>query len=61
VLSPRISPVIGLFQVRSLTPQARRMYGLTILSPRATAVVGMLRGARTAAAGGVRGMAGGIR
>jgi hypothetical protein len=42
-------------------PQARRMYGLTILSPRATAVVGMLRGARTAAAGGIRGLAGGVR
>jgi hypothetical protein len=37
------------------------MYGLTILSPRATAVVGMLRGARTAAAGGIRGLAGGVR
>lgn len=42
-ISPRISPVVALMGMRSATPQARRLYALTILSPRAAVVVGMLK------------------
>ena len=50
VLSPRISPIAGMFSM-PLTPASRRMYALTILSPRATALVGILKGMRSFAAG----------
>ena len=50
VLSPRISPIAAMMRM-PLTPSSRRMYALTILSPRATALVGILKGWRTFTAG----------
>ena len=51
VLSPRISPVVALFTTPPKTPKAMWTYGLTILSPRAAAAVGMIRGAMGLTAG----------
>ena len=50
VLSPRLSPVFGMVRMPPKTPQAFMKYGLTILSPRAAVLIGMLQGARTTAA-----------
>jgi hypothetical protein len=51
VLSPRISPVVALISTPPKTPTAMWTYGLTILSPRATVAVGMIRGAMGMTAG----------
>jgi hypothetical protein len=50
VLSPRVSPLVALVRTPPKTPQGLAMYGLTILSPRAAVLIGMLRGARGLAA-----------
>jgi hypothetical protein len=50
VVSPRISPFAAMMRM-PLTPATRRMAFLTIISPRATALVGMLKGMQTFAAG----------
>ena len=50
VLSPRLSPVFGMVRMPPKTPQAFMKYGLTILSPRAAVLIGILQGARTTAA-----------
>jgi len=50
VLSPRISPFAAMMRM-PLTPATRRMAFLTIISPRATVLVGMLKGMRTFASG----------
>jgi len=43
LVSPRISPAVALVRKPPVTRQARLMYGLTILSPRAAVLVGMLK------------------
>ena len=50
VIAPRISPVVAMTRM-PLSPTARRMALLTVVSPRATALVGMLKGMRTFAGG----------
>jgi hypothetical protein len=43
VIAPRISPLVAMTRM-PLTPTATRMAMLTLISPRATAMVGMLKG-----------------
>jgi hypothetical protein len=50
VLSPRLSPFAAMMRM-PLSPATRRMAFLTIISPRATVLVGMLKGMRTFASG----------
>ena len=50
VVSPRISPLVGMMRM-PLTPASSRMYVLTMISPRATALVGILKGMRGFTAG----------
>lgn len=50
LIAPRISPFATMMRM-PLTPAARRLAVLTIISPRATALVGMLKGMRAAASG----------
>lgn len=50
VISPRVSPFAAMMRM-PLTPATRRMALLTIISPRATVLVGMLKGMRTFASG----------
>jgi hypothetical protein len=50
LIAPRISPFAAMMRM-PLTPATRRMAFLTIISPRATALVGMLKGMRTFAGG----------
>jgi hypothetical protein len=50
VVSPRISPLVGMMRM-PLTPASSRMYVLTMISPRATALVGILKGMQGFAAG----------
>lgn len=52
LIAPRVSPFAAMMRM-PLTPTARRMALLTVISPRATALVGMLKGMRTVA-GGIR-------
>jgi hypothetical protein len=51
VVSPRLSPIVAMLRTPPAAPQARRSYGLTILSPRLASAVGMIRGFRGIAAG----------
>jgi hypothetical protein len=50
LVAPRISPFATMLRM-PLTPTARRMALLTIISPRATALVGMLKGMQSFAGG----------
>lgn len=50
LIAPRVSPFATMMRM-PLTPATRRMAFLTIISPRATALVGMLKGMRTFAGG----------
>jgi hypothetical protein len=50
LVAPRVSPFATMMRM-PLTPATRRMAMLTIISPRATALVGMLKGMRTFAGG----------
>lgn len=50
LVAPRVSPFAAMMRM-PLTPTARRMALLTIVSPRATALVGMLKGMQTFAGG----------
>jgi len=43
VIAPRLSPLVAMTRM-PLTPTATRMAMLTLISPRATAMVGMLKG-----------------
>jgi len=50
LIAPRVSPFATMMRM-PLSPTMRRMAFLTIISPRATALVGMLKGMRTFAGG----------
>jgi hypothetical protein len=50
LVAPRVSPFATMMRM-PLTPATRRMAFLTIISPRATALVGMLKGMQTFAGG----------
>ena len=47
LIAPRISPAVALVRTPPATRQAKLMYGLTILSPRAAVLVGMIKGFRS--------------
>ena len=47
---PTASPLVGMMRM-PLTPASSRMYVLTMISPRATALVGILKGMRGFTAG----------
>jgi len=59
VIAPRLSPLVAMTRM-PLTPTATRMAMLTLISPRATAMVGMLKGMQSYGKG-MKTTAGGLR